>query len=348
MHTGSTKYARPEQAAKAWNITQSTLRRRAIAGALDRVPDPERPGSFLYSLPVPGGSKGKRTIITLPPRLRHADVLREEVEIPQPEIPVVDQETDWDRLKYLKKRDARITVIHSDVHVPDNDQPAWKVWLKFIKFLQPDRLIYLGDFLDMGSFSTHMDLSKPPNALDEIRAGRVALRQTVDVVPNADRWLFEGNHEQRIRRFIAKHMPHGQGLLELPELLNLKELGYHWYPYPRKRMFDEVMYLHSTSENMHHAHNALLNQDANCVYGHIHRPQLHMKRTGSGRFLWAMGLGCGQDLNGIDGPDWMNGKASTWVHAVGVVMELPNGASWPALVMIRDGVIVWDGKIFTG
>lgn len=322
-------YARPDKAAAAWGTTVAALRARALRGSVARIPDHDNEGQYLYALP-PEAAKPKQVAVAEPD------------EIPQP------MGTDWDRVKHHGKRASKITVIHSDVHVPDNDKAAWKAWLKFIKYLQPNRIIYLGDFLDMESFSSHDNLRAPPKSIEEVRAGRLALKQTAQAAPDADRWLFEGNHEQRIRRKLAKHMPHAAELLDLPDLLNLKELGFSWYPFPKKRFFGDVMYLHATSENMHHAHNALINQDANCVYGHIHRPQLHMKRTGSGRFLWAMGLGCGQDLNGLDGPEWMNGKASGWVHAVGVVFETEDGNSWPVLVLIRDGVLVWDGMVFDG
>jgi hypothetical protein len=355
MFRGIKGFARPDEAAKAWKTTKAALRKRALIGKLARIPDPERPGQNLYALPGTD-AKAKRRVVAAPPKRKlyiedetddlDDDLLDAEFEITQP-LDVVT-ETDWDHVKHRARRQAKITVIHSDVHVPDNDKAAWRAWLQFITYLQPDRLIYLGDFLDMESFSSHDNLHAPPKSIDEIRAGREALRQTVDAVPDAERWLFEGNHEQRIRRKLAKNLPNAMDLMELPDLLDLKTLGFNWYEYPKKRFFGDVMYLHSTSEGMHHAHQALINQDANCVYGHIHRPQLHMKRTGSGRFLWAMGLGCGQDLNGLDGPEWMNGKASGWVHAIGVVMELPDGTSFPALVMIRDGRIVWDGMVFDG
>lgn len=332
-----------------------TLRERGAAGDIDRRPDPQRRNAFIYALPMVGPDHADVRPVSPSdrPNSPYFDKLNYDVpQLEEGEFKTVnagnENEVDVDRLRFEVRKKARMRLILSDVHVPIHNEPTWWAMLRFAHHLKPDAGLLLGDFLDLTSFSSHGHLSKPPSAHMELAAGRSALRHLRAANPETDWWYFEGNHEQRLRRHLAKASPEMAELISLPQLLDLKTLGFKWHPYPDKKYFGNVSYKHATSEAMHHAHNTLIREDACTVYGHTHRPQLHMKRTGSGRFLFAMGLGCGEDLNGIDGPEWLNGASPGWVNAIGVVAEREDGTAYPFLIPIIDGVLVWDNIVIDG
>ncbi len=51
-----TRLARPDVAAKLWNISRDALQKRGQAGKVHRVPDPDRPTAYLYEVPEGSGS----------------------------------------------------------------------------------------------------------------------------------------------------------------------------------------------------------------------------------------------------------------------------------------------------
>jgi hypothetical protein len=250
------------------------------------------------------------------------------------------------------------TAISSDWHIPYHDPFAWRAWLRLVADRRPNRIVLLGDILDLSSMSSHGGPSEAPHAEPEIRAGRDALSQVRDVSPDSELWWAEGNHEERLRRQVAANLPTATGLLSLPELLHLDTFGCGWWPFPEKRYFGEVAYKHACGEGIHYMHNALIAEDCSLVIGHTHRPKTERKITGSGRFIWGMGLGCGQAVkqrpgtprarSAPDGPDWMRGKSAPWVHATGLVYELPDGRTWSQDAVCREGAIVLDGRVYDG
>ena len=100
--------------------------------------------------------------------------------------------------------------------------------------LKPDLEIYGGDIHDLYTISP---FDKNPSRVfslqDELDIVRGWLEKRAKRHPNAKRIFLEGNHEDRLRRWLWRHGPELSSLraLDVEELLGLKELGFQHLTY---------------------------------------------------------------------------------------------------------------------
>ena len=137
-------------------------------------------------------------------------------------------------LRITKAPDGFKVLIVNDTQFPFADYktllPVGKFWNDFA----PDLEIYNGDTLDFYGCS---DFSKNPSRLfnlqDEIDETHRWLAGRAEANPDARRILIQGNHEDRLRRWLWKKGPELSSLrsLEFDSLLRLDELKMESLPY---------------------------------------------------------------------------------------------------------------------
>jgi len=124
--------------------------------------------------------------------------------------------------------DGYRVAILNDTQIPFQDDLTLGAVEKFLGDFMPDLEVYNGDIIDFYSIS---DFNKNPsrafqlqNELDQTYAW---LFNRAERNPSARRILIEGNHEDRLRRWLWKHGPELSSLRSLaPEaLLGLEELA---------------------------------------------------------------------------------------------------------------------------
>lgn len=246
--------------------------------------------------------------------------------------------------------------------LPLHDRRACDLVVQVAERLQPDRIVLLGDMMDLAEWSTRYprpselrDITQP--TLAEVHAWLASVRQAC---PAAEIVYLEGNHEQRITRALVESCSPAAGLrgvdedravLSVPRLLALDWLGIDYVgPYGEDTYIGNVRVTHGDKvRNGGGATAQAVIREAthSTWYGHIHRVEL-VHRTLHGptgpRVIHAASPGC---LCRVDGavpgvtarPDWQQGIGVLW----------SDGADEHAEVRtITQGRMTWDGVTLHG
>jgi len=125
-------------------------------------------------------------------------------------------------------------LIVNDLHRPFHDQPTLRAVEKFWDDFQPDLEIYDGDIADLYTISRFdKNPSRRFRLKDELKDTRGWLFERAEAVPDADRIWIDGNHEDRLRRWLWRFGEELKSLeeLDLDKLLKLDELKATYLPY---------------------------------------------------------------------------------------------------------------------
>ena len=114
----------------------------------------------------------------------------------------------------------------SDVHIPFEDKNAVRILKNFTRWFEPDHIFFVGDIIDFYNIST---FDKNPERLNQLQND---IDKTVDflldmrvIAPQAKMVYLEGNHENRITRYLWKHNEIASlDALSIDKLLDFKDL----------------------------------------------------------------------------------------------------------------------------
>ena len=230
-----------------------------------------------------------------------------------------------------------MTPIHifPDVHVPFHDKRAWKLNLKVIKERKPKILITLGDLADVFSLSKHAKnplISHNWTLKKEIMAVNAALDELEAVVPrDCKKYYIQGNHEERIDRYVADH-PEMQDMFPTEDAFNLIKRGWHYTPYRKHVKIGEVFYTHDTGKAGASAHTQAERAFSdNAVIGHTHRMAYTIAGNSRGAphvaamFGWLGDINAAEYMHQINARrDWTLGFGTGWIAAGGVTYLQPH------------------------
>ena len=185
---------------------------------------------------------------------------------------------------FYKNSDGELVSLH--------DESALDLITQVASFLQPDKIVLLGDMLDFASLSRFYT---EPGHHNTIQATLDALsRWLTDIAiaaPNAKRYYIEGNHEHRLARTLVERglseflniRPANlndsiafnvRSLLSIPHLLQLDNIvngGYEYLgPYPLGELWlsDTLQVIHGEKLNLD---NVLKESDHSVICGHLHK-----------------------------------------------------------------------------
>jgi hypothetical protein len=148
---------------------------------------------------------------------------------------------------YLRSQDA----YGKETLEPFHDRLAWDAVIQLAKRLKPDRIVMLGDMLDLPDWSDkflrspEMYFTTQP-ALIELAWLLARVRQAA---PGATISYLEGNHEARMRNALCAHLTAAYGIraanapesapaMSVPSLLGLAQLGIEYHgPYPEGELW---------------------------------------------------------------------------------------------------------------
>lgn len=244
----------------------------------------------------------------------------------------------------MKKAKDITRVVVPDTHGAHVDTAALAALLADVKRLDPDEIVLLGDHLDCGGvFSTHSksytneltesfedDVSATNEFLDALQA--LAPRATIDYL--------EGNHENRVSRFVASTFQRyndAEGFMSRmgPEaVLHLRRRGVKYYK--RSEMYQgisipgtirktvngkAIYYTHGISAARHATAVHLARFGNNVVHGHIHRAQsVHGRTVEKG----VIGAWCPGTLAKLQ-PLYAHTNLTDWSHGYGLQMVSSSG-----------------------
>ena len=288
-----------------------------------------------------------------------------------------------------KTTDAKVTVIlpdpqigfrrlSDDTMVPMHDESAMDIALQVMRFVRPDVVVNLGDFIDLPEWSSkflvlpEFVLTTQPS-ID--RAHKFLAEQRATAGLDAEIVLIGGNHDDRLPKAVAKNamaalrlrqanMPDSFPVLSMPFLLRLEELNIKYLgAYPASRF--QIARGAEGQTPLYAIHGERLDvakvaksERQSFVQGHIHRIAMHSETyevLGRCEQVVAFSPGC---LCRIDGavPSTKSGvddagvpvqRWESWQQGLSVVTELPDGHWSVEIIPIVSGKAVFRGRVFT-
>jgi predicted phosphodiesterase len=163
-------------------------------------------------------------------------------------------------------------VILSDLHAPYEDKKAFTLALKVIKDIKPEYLILNGDIIDCYSVSSH---PKTPGRFSNLKEEIQEAIQRIDEleackVPNVI--YIEGNHENRLERFLIQKAPELFGMVTISSLLQFDKRGMVHVNYKDFYRLGKVVYTHDLNyTGPQISRRALQDAQHSIVVGHAHR-----------------------------------------------------------------------------
>jgi hypothetical protein len=159
-----------------------------------------------------------------------------------------------------------------DTHVPYEDKRAFRLMLKVAADWRPDALYVGGDFSDCYTVSAHSkDPARGRLLRQEVGAVNRRLDQ-LDALEAREKHFIEGNHEDRLSRYLADKAPELFGLVSIPELFKLEQRGWTFTPYKQSRRAGKISITHDCGDAGAYAHyKALDTFQGNVVINHTHR-----------------------------------------------------------------------------
>lgn len=193
--------------------------------------------------------------------------------------------------------------------------------LRYASRYKWDEVIQIGDLLDFDCISSHN-----ANKLKLVEGKRIQkdydhaarfLDTWQRATPGAQWTILEGNHDERIERYIETN-PVLEGSLEMADRLRFKDRGIRWVRYWTKGELYSVgnaHFAHGLYCNKYHAERHASDYGVAIFYGHTHDVQ-EMPKTlrGSDKTIIGQSLGCLCRYN----QPYMKGRPSKWQQAFGV------------------------------
>jgi len=203
-----------------------------------------------------------------------------------------------------------------DIHEPYSDPKALGAVERFIRHTRPSLVVLLGDNVDFYQLSRFDQDPKRALALQEdCDKTFEAMRRFRKAAPSARIHYLQGNHEDRLRRYLWGKSVALSSLkcLTVPELLRLKELDIRYHESGQFRVKD-LLFKHGNVVRKKSGFTAMAELERNWlsgVSGHTHRLSEVYRRNKSGYYKWVEG-GCLCDLN----PEYARGEDFDWQHGL--------------------------------
>lgn len=203
-----------------------------------------------------------------------------------------------------------------DVHFPHEDKPAVSCAENLCRHVAPDLIVILGDLLDCYAVSRYdKDPRRIGSLQDEIDQGTAFLRRLRNDHPAAEIVYKEGNHEERMQKFLWSKAPALASLraLELSDLLELDELDIRYIKAAERYSLGALTVTHGhvvRTGSGNSARGEMVKRATSGISGHTHRLGHVMHTNGNGTAGWVE-AGClcsfSADYIGDYSPDWQHG-----------------------------------------
>lgn len=262
-----------------------------------------------------------------------------------------------------------------------HDEEAMAVALNVARAVRPDRIVHLGDYLDLAEFSSkfavHPEFAFTTQAA--IDRGHAFLAECRAILgpqeSEDDLHLIAGNHDDRLGKAVLSNAmaalrlrradaPESWPAMSVPNLLALDSIGCNYvsgYPAGSLKLADgnkSQTPLIAVHERGLDVAKVAKTQRQSYVQGHAHRVAMHQETYElDGEAIdveaWSLGSLCRRDgtVPSVKGAPDDRGvpvkRFESWQQAVGVLTVAPDGAWNMEVVRIRDGRAFYGGKVYT-
>lgn len=233
-----------------------------------------------------------------------------------------------------------VTVAIGDVHIPYEDRTAIECAFSIIRSIQPDNVVLIGDIIDFYTVSKYAKDPTRINTLqEEIDQTYQFLSEVRDVAPKARIIYMEGNHEDRLNRFLMTKAPELYCLrfMQVARLLRLNDFKMEYND--GHEVIGDTTFTHGHIVRKHSAYSAraMAEEYGTVLFGHTHRLGMHHKRDGRGDMI-AIENGCLCELD----PGYVKGIAD-WQQGFTVITYIDDHSAYEQ-VRIYNGQAIFRGK----
>lgn len=242
-----------------------------------------------------------------------------------------------------------------DSQIPLHDREFTGKLIEVAEFLQPDKLLFIGDLTDStevgkwvkgrkGEFTGNLQAAFD-EAADVIRLFRNAVGWSCEM------YLQDSNHDSRTQEYINANAPALSSLraLDLVELLRMDLFHVHYLRKPHE-ILPGVLSMHGHERSYSTVQgkwglDRVHEHGKSIIYGHTHTPHLVTTAIGTGaerKSLWSMNVGHGMDMSKAG---YLEDGYSTWNQAFGLV-HYDNENTFPELIVAQNGKFHLDGEIW--
>ncbi len=251
--------------------------------------------------------------------------------------------------KSKKKKDFKMGVLWSDVHIPHENKPACKAVIKLMDDIKFDICAIMGDFQDLGCIShwnrnRHRTLEMKRLKTDYIE-GNALLDQIDSRLPKgAEKYFLEGNHEKWADDLLQE-MPALEGMIEPKTMLKLDERGYKYSKYNELVKIGRLYLTHGIYAGANPIKKHIDTLKVNIAFCHTHTLGMQLFSSPAREIAFAgYNLGCLCDL----APDYMKNQPNGWAHGFGIGYFYPNGYYDVLPIRIVNGKFIYNNKIYDG
>ena len=215
----------------------------------------------------------------------------------------------YEHLELSRLRDgSRVLIAFNDMQIPFQDTPSVKAVLRFSHDFEPTHVVVAGggmDFYLMSQFDHNP--SRQFRFKDELEIGHRIIKDIELATPKADRYWLDGNHEDRLRRWLWRNGAVIAGLpsLEPQKLLHLDDWSYQTYGSSLNVMGVVIEHGEGGTGNM--ARSMFTKRGTSGICGHSHRlHDLHVTNAG-GEFRYIEnGCLCSLKPEFVARPNWQH------------------------------------------
>ena len=213
-------------------------------------------------------------------------------------------------------------IIGADFQIPYHDEDALDIFLQYIEQEQPDKVILLGDILDLPQLTTKFvkeadltsvkfDIACLQRYVDEIQ------KHTGEIV-----YVF-GNHEDRWRRYVLENARELIGFsdITLQAQIDRPDIRYE-EPWDTAYIHKSFHFKHGSRHNKYVAANELHHEGSSGMSGHKHTAQSFAHTDRKGAHAWYI-VPCLCITGGEDAPPgYESGRNSIrdWTQGFSTVM----------------------------
>jgi len=248
----------------------------------------------------------------------------------------------------LPAADLKRLFIVSDVHSPFTDERAWRLVMDALADFKPDVFVSLGDFMDCFSVSSYSkDPSRALSLKDEVETAARMLDEIDERAQGARRIYCNGNHEDRLQRYLQDKAPELFSLIDISKLLRLEDRGWEFVPY---KQFAKLGKLHLTHDvgaaGKYAVYRAMDAFQSPVITGHVHRLAYIVEGDATGDSRVSAMFGWLGDIAQVDYMHRIKAQRD-WAHGFGYGYVNPaTGYAYLVPVPLVDYTCVVEGRFY--
>jgi predicted phosphodiesterase len=233
-------------------------------------------------------------------------------------------------------------LVLGDVHLPYHDKRTVEVAVDEARRRGAVGVLLNGDLLDCYQLSSHYREPDKGRFRDEIDCGKAFLAWLRSRFPRGRIVYKEGNHDDRLRRYLAERAPALFDLpgFDLPGFLGLQNLGVEWVGDKRVIHLGRLPVVHGHEfrggGGVNPARWLFLRAVSTALCGHFHRTSEHHEQSLDRRVhgVWSVGCACYLHPQYDPNNKWNHG------YAIVDVASRDGGFSVTNRRLLRDGRVV--------